>query len=78
MMRNKFTMKPETFHLPSREIQTNSKYFINFNCTICNAPQLFENSKFSNDHHSRIATQGVKLTQIQIFLNLNLLQNISC
>ena len=38
-----------TFYLTSREIQTNDKYFKNFNCTICNACQLFEYSKYSCD-----------------------------
>ena len=31
MMKNKFQIKSETFNLPSREIQTNNTYFMNFN-----------------------------------------------
>ena len=38
MMKNKFPIKSASFHLPSREIQANNKYFINFNCT--NAMQV--------------------------------------
>ena len=39
-------MKPTTFPLPSQEIQTNDKYCINYNCTICNACYLFKHSNF--------------------------------
>ena len=30
MIKNKFPIKLATFHLPSREIQTNNKYLMNF------------------------------------------------
>ena len=33
MMKNKFPIKSVTFHLPSKEIKTNNKYFMNFNET---------------------------------------------
>ena len=53
-MKNKFPIKSATLHLPSREIQTNNKYFNNCNCTICNACELFEHNKFSCDYICKI------------------------
>ena len=50
MMKNKFPIKSATFHLPSREKQANNKYFMNFICTICNACEFFEDSKYSYDY----------------------------
>ena len=44
-MKNKFPIKSATFYLPSREIQTNNKYCMNCNSTICYACQLFEHRK---------------------------------
>ena len=44
MMKNKFPIKSSSFHLPSREKQTNKKYFMNFNCTICNASERIKES----------------------------------
>ena len=50
MMKNKFPIKLANCHLPSEEIQTNNKYFMNFNCKIFNACELFEHSKYSCDY----------------------------
>ena len=46
MMKNKFPIKSATFHLPSRETQTNNKCFRNFNCTICNACPFWSTPNF--------------------------------
>ena len=46
MMENKFPIKSATYNLPSREIPTNNKYFMNFNCTIYNACKLFSTANF--------------------------------
>ena len=51
---NKISIKSATFHLLSREIQPRNKYIMNFNCTISNACELFEHSKFSCDYISKI------------------------